>query len=181
MDRKAEDAVENVSRPYQQLVTEHQSDLFGFICYLLGGSEDAWDVLQETNVVLWEKAREFDASRKFAPWAFQVARYQVLAYRERHHRDRHFFSDGVINALAEELRGSHVHSDVRLSALEACIDQLAGLHRQMVERRYKYGESVAEIATHLGRSANAVAAALYRLRRSLAECIELKTRSELHQ
>ncbi len=61
------------------LLTSHQSTLYASITALLGGVEGAQDVLQETNLVLLEKAGEFDLSRPFLPWALTVARFQMLA------------------------------------------------------------------------------------------------------
>jgi DNA-directed RNA polymerase specialized sigma24 family protein len=47
---------------------------------------EADDVLQKTNLVLWQKAAEFDESRPFLPWAIRFAQLQALAYLKRLHR-----------------------------------------------------------------------------------------------
>jgi RNA polymerase sigma-70 factor (ECF subfamily) len=47
---------------FVRLLTTHQSRLAGFIFALMASGDGAQDVLQETNLVLWRKAGEFDAS-----------------------------------------------------------------------------------------------------------------------
>ena len=69
-------------------LTGCQSLLYGFICALLGGAEGAGDVLQETNIVLWNKAHEYDPARPFLPWAYTFARFQVMAWRKKQSRSR---------------------------------------------------------------------------------------------
>ena len=44
---------------------------------------DADDVLQQINLVLWEKAAELDGSRPFLPWAMRFAQLQALAWLKR--------------------------------------------------------------------------------------------------
>jgi hypothetical protein len=46
-------------------VSRAQRSLYAFILTLVRQSADAEDVLQETNVILWQKAAEFDATRPF--------------------------------------------------------------------------------------------------------------------
>ena len=73
---------------FMLLLTSHQSSLYACISALLGGVEGVQDVLQETNVVLLEKAGEYDPARPFVPWALAFARFQTLAWRKRQTRDR---------------------------------------------------------------------------------------------
>lgn len=85
---------------YVQLMTDSQSRLYAFIYSLLSDAELARDVLQETNAVLWAKAAEFEADRDFGPWALAIARYQVLAARQRMSRDRLVFDPDVLDRIA---------------------------------------------------------------------------------
>ena len=61
---------ESIAR-FVQLLTGLQSRLYAYLCTLLVRSDDARDVLQETNVVLWKKAADYDPTRPFEPWAFR--------------------------------------------------------------------------------------------------------------
>lgn len=64
---------------YLAYVTGCQSALYAFICSLLGNSESARDVLQETNLVLWKKAAEFDPLREFKA-SFDEASGEAINY-----------------------------------------------------------------------------------------------------
>lgn len=155
---------------FVQRLTGVQSRLYAYLCTLLARAEDARDVLQETNVVPWKKAGDYDPARPFEPWAFRFAHWQALAWRKRMSRDRLVFDDTTFESLAGELPHVGTAED-ELRALEDCLGKLPEKQRQLIERRYLGGESVNAIADAESKPANAVAALLYRARKLLADCI----------
>lgn len=159
---------------YVQQLTSCQNRLYAYIYSLIGNAENAWDVLQETNTVLWGKADEYDPQRPFLPWALRVALNQVRAARTRLGRDRLVFHEQkTLEALTSEWLGDAAGgapSDVEI-AMDGCLKSLPTRHRDVIERYYKHGESLRTIAETLSRTANAVAVMLHRIRRALAECI----------
>ncbi len=42
------------------LRTSHQGRLFAYVLSLVGDADQARDVMQETNTVLWQKSADFD-------------------------------------------------------------------------------------------------------------------------
>jgi RNA polymerase sigma-70 factor (ECF subfamily) len=167
-----ENQSDTADQPFHHLLTGAQSSLYAFIYSLLGGGENAHDVLQETNLVLWKKAGEFDSSRKFLPWAFRFAHLQVLAFRKRQQRDHLTFGDGLVDVLATEFTKNVPEAESRLEALDRCLAKLPDPHRNLIRHYYERGSSLAAIGQALGRQAGAVAANLYRIRKALASCIE---------
>jgi RNA polymerase sigma-70 factor (ECF subfamily) len=163
---------------FVQLLTGAQSRLYAYICSLVGEAAGARDVLQETNLALWDKAGEYDPARPFLPWAYRVAHLQVLAYRKRCVRSRLIFDERLVNELAEQVLSRDVDLDVRLEALGDCVGKLPGSRREMIDRRYLDGESVEQIAGRLGKAPNVVAASLYRIRKVLLDCIESRIATE---
>src|SRR5205814_1269039 len=141
------------------LLTSHQSALYAAITALLGGVEGAQDVLQETNVVLLEKAAAYDSTRPFVPWALTFARFQVLAWRKRQARDRLVLDEELFNVLADRLTREAAPPSRQLDALEKCLHKLPGDWRQLVDARYLHGDPVQKIAAQLGRSVNVVSVA----------------------
>jgi RNA polymerase sigma-70 factor (ECF subfamily) len=168
------DATRGRTGEFVQLLTGAQSRLYAYICSLLGEAAGARDVLQETNLALWDKAREYDPARPFLPWAYRVAYLQVLAYRKRCARSRMVFDEQLVSELAEEAAHGDADLDLRLEALGHCLDKLPGHRREMLDRRYQRGESVDQIARGLRKAPNVVAASLYRIRKVLHECIEAR-------
>ena len=68
---------------FVQLMIGCQSRLYAFIMSLVCDPEHAADILQQTNIVMWEKSDQFEPGTNFTAWTFQIARYQVLAHRQR--------------------------------------------------------------------------------------------------
>jgi len=160
--------------PFIELLTRNQSRLYAFVYSLVGDAELAQDVFQETNMVLWRKADEFDSSREFMPWAFAIARNQIRAARQKRGRDRLLFDDEAMDRIAERLSQRSSRMDERQVALASCIQMLPEEQRDLVTMRYQDGCSLDRIAQQLDRTANSVAVAIHRLRQSLARCIESK-------
>ncbi|MEM6505809.1 MAG: sigma-70 family RNA polymerase sigma factor [Planctomycetota bacterium] len=157
---------------YMALVTGAQSSLYAFICSLLGNSENARDVLQNTNLVIWEKSAEFDRARPFKPWAFQIAYLQVMAFRKSRSRDRLVFDDAFMQDIAQDIARRNEQLEERLQALDLCIQRLPKHHQQIIRKRYAMGMGVQDIAEQAGQKANTLAVLLYRVRKALARCVE---------
>jgi RNA polymerase sigma-70 factor (ECF subfamily) len=153
-------------------LTNSQSMLYAYITALLGGAEGAQDVLQETNVVLWSKASEYDVQRPFLAWAYTCARFQVMAWRKKQSRSRLVLDEALVDQVADEFAGQDISAARHLDALESCIGKLPESHRQLIDSRYAQGEAVNQMATRLGRPQNAIAASLYRIRKMLLECMQ---------
>lgn len=87
------------SDAFVQLMTEHQGRLYAYVLSLLGDPDQANDVLQEANLVLWRNAGEFQMGSNFRAWAFRIAHFQVMAHRQRQLRDRLVFDDELLAVL----------------------------------------------------------------------------------
>jgi RNA polymerase sigma-70 factor (ECF subfamily) len=168
------DAVASRTGEFVQLLTGTQSRLYAYICSLIGGASGARDVLQETNLVLWDKAHEYDPARPFLPWAYRIAYLQVLAYRKRCARSRLVFDEALVSEVAQEFLRRDEEHDRQLEALGHCLHKLTGPRRELLDRRYQHGESVEQIAGRMSKAPNVISASLYRIRKALLECIESK-------
>jgi RNA polymerase sigma-70 factor (ECF subfamily) len=170
----SQDATRGRTGEFVQLLTGAQSRLYAYVCTLVGEAAGARDVLQETNLTLWDKAGEYDPARPFLPWAYRIAHLQVLAFRKRCARSRMVFDEQLLSELAEHAAHGDADLDLRLEALGHCMDKLPGPRREVLDRRYLHGESVDQIARRLRKAPNVVAASLYRIRKLLHECIEAR-------
>ena len=156
---------------FVRLMTEHQGRLFAYILSLLGDPDAANDVLQETNVVLWRDSKEFRLGTNFKAWAFRIAHFQVMAWRQRQIRDRLVFEDDMLEVLAFAAREADDAFDARQQRLTGCLEKLQPIHREMVRLRYAEGTPLQQIAENRGMTANAVMQALFRIRQSLMHCV----------
>lgn len=82
------------------LLTSSQRRLCGFICTLVVDLADAEEVLQETNLTLWQQADRFEPGTDFMAWACRVAHFKVLKWRDARKRQRSHFDEDVIEVLA---------------------------------------------------------------------------------
>ncbi len=157
---------------FVQLFTKAQRPLYLFLLGLTGRPQDAEELLQNTNLVIWSKSGQFDPGTNFFAWACQIARYEVLQYRQRFYRDRLKFSDEFIDVVAQETIIQNDELEPRRKALEVCLEKLPAKDRELISRRYQPGVSGKEVASGLGRPQNAVYQSLGRIRRVLLDCIQ---------
>jgi len=156
---------------FVQRLMSSQSAMYAFIVSLLGGVNDADDVLQETNMKLCRRCALYDREQPFLRWAYTFARFEVMAHRKSKQRSRLVLDDELVVRMAGELEEYAEKADSRLKVLERCIERLNPRQRELISARYSRGEAVRDIAERLARPENAMAALFYRLRKMLADCV----------
>lgn len=160
-------------------VTRAQRALHAFIITLVRNAADADDVLQETNLVLWKKAAEFDRTRPFMPWAMRVAQLQSLAYLKRKHPARRMFNEELLALIADEEVEEWAQEELRRAALAGCLEKLSSDQRRLIAQRYEPGSSVNVMSRERGTTPKALSEMLRRIRRSLLLCIERSLAREM--
>lgn len=166
----------DATEQFVQAIAEHQNRLLAYVHSLLGDHTRAADVLQETNLVLWRKREEFRPGSPFLPWAFAIARMQVLAHLRDRGRDRCLLDNDLVELLATAAEREAGRFEEIRSALRGCLAALPAESRALVEGHYFGRRSIVDLADSLGRGASAVKSTLLRTRRTLAECIERRLR-----
>lgn len=155
-----------------RLITLYQPRIYLFILSLIPHRADADEVMQETNLVLWERFGEFQPRSDFRAWAFQVAYYKSRQFLDRMQRSRLCFGEAFTAKLAEVAANQPDNYDARQEALARCLDKLSRKDRHLLDARYQPTATVASVAKQVGRSTEAVYKGLQRLRRVLHDCIE---------
>ena len=163
-------------REFVQRLTGCQAHLYAYIMTLLLDANRADDVLQQTNLVIWEKIDEFVGVDNFEARACKVAYYQVLASRRDASREhgRLLFDDTVLENVAQAASRQMSRFDGYLSALRDCVSRLSKRQRELIRLRYMSGGSVNAIAAERSESPDATSALLYRIRKKLLACIQYK-------
>jgi len=165
-------SLDSQHKQFLRLFLECEPRLFAFIRSLLPSKTDAEEVLQETALVLWEKFDQFEAGTHFDRWAFRVAHYQIMYYRQKKARDRLYFDDTLIEKLANDMIEESSRIETLQRALFHCIDKLPVRDREIIKRRYRPGGTNREVANATGRSESAISRALNRIYSNLLRCIE---------
>jgi len=146
--------------------------IYKYILTLLFDQNTTQEVFQETSVTLWQKFDEFRPGSNFLAWAYRVAYFEVLKYRQTLRRDRLRFNDELLRTLAEERSAGEGILRARRLALPDCMEQLPPNDRELIEQRYGSEGTILELSRKTGRSVNTLYKALERIRRTLMECIE---------
>ena len=116
-------------REFIGLIVNHQTRLRAYIISLMPGIGGASDVLQETNLTLWEKMDSFEIGTNFTAWSFAVARLEVLTYCRKHKRSKLIASNSdlaerIADQLSVEFEEGDEMMERRAAALKTCLMKL---------------------------------------------------------
>jgi RNA polymerase sigma-70 factor, ECF subfamily len=162
-----------LTEAFASLYARHHVDLLRYVLTLVPDQVQAQDIVQETARVLWQKAAAYDPGQPFLPWARKFAYFEVLKFRRREGLKRRFFSDTLVETLAEERASADEFLEARRQALTDCLAKLNGRERQLLSDRYTAAHGgVAAMAAQRGATPNAISLALHRIRQRLLDCIE---------
>jgi RNA polymerase sigma-70 factor, ECF subfamily len=167
------------AKEFTELYSSCERRLYVYIVSLIGNPLDAHDVLQETNLILWQKFDQFRRGTQFLAWAREVARLRVLRYRRMHTNNTLLLQASALDVLTRHFDSTSDCPDRFYG--EALVDCVKALHdgdRELVQLRYTSGISVQALAEKLNRSVNAVSHSLGRIRRLLRECVETGVRQK---
>lgn len=156
---------------FTTLLVANQPAIMGFICSLLTWPSDAEDVLQKTCLVAWQKFDRFDASTEFSTWVCQIAFFEVKNFIRTRSRDRHVFSDEVLEALADEGPRESERLAEERNALSQCIKTLKPNECELLQRYYQRGMTAQQVSELFSCTASSVYKQIGRLRRRLLACI----------
>ena len=164
---------------FLQLFAHHQKLVLAYIYSLVPHAHDAEDLFQKTSLVLWRKFDRFEPEGDFLAWACRVAYLEVCNFRRTASRDRLRFSDELIAYLAEDRTDDLVHTDRRLAALRECVRQLRSPQQELLRHAYAGERSIRQLAERLGLAAQTVYNRLFRIRRTLFDCVARRLGGEV--
>ena len=121
---------------FVRLLTSHQLDIYLYVHSLMPDPNEAAEIVQDTNVVLWEKRDQFETARDFRAWAFQIARYKMLEHRAQRKRKCVCFSDALVDELALQAPHYAKADNDLIDGLRRCIARLAARDRELLGQRY---------------------------------------------
>jgi RNA polymerase sigma-70 factor, ECF subfamily len=168
-----------LTEAFASLYARHHVDLLRYVLTLVPDRAQAEDIVQETARILWQKASEYDPALPFLPWARRFAYFEVLKFRRREGLRRRFFSDTLVETLADERPAADEFLEARRRALSGCLANLDEPSRRLLADRYSgpHG-SVTDLAAQRGATPNALYLALHRIRLRLLDCIRQSLKSK---
>ena len=161
---------------FVQLFARHERHLRAFVRSMGLGWNEVDDVIQTVSLVMWRKWKTFDPESDFMKWGRVIARFEVLKFRRTIARDRHVFSEEIMEKLANrttELEEGQ-NENRYLEALENCLLTVPEKSRRFLNLAYRGDRTIGQVAEDIGKSATAFYKTLRRIREKLQGCIEQK-------
>jgi RNA polymerase sigma-70 factor (ECF subfamily) len=152
----------------------HRNTIAAFVRSFSPDRSRAEDLLQEVSLILWNKYDSYTPGTSFVSWARAIARNKFREQRRSLARDRLVFSEeamDAMNAAFERLETANDDAGWH-DRLQACIDKLSPTSRDLVRMRYFEGNDAPRIASRLKRSVAGVTSTLWRIRSTLADCLQ---------
>jgi RNA polymerase sigma-70 factor, ECF subfamily len=154
------------------LYEQTSAKLFAVALRITRSRESAEDVLQESFVAIWQRARAFDPARGSAMgWLVTIVRHSAIDQRRRQ-AARPESRSAPEEALAGSAAPESADSRARLRALQLCLDELDEQPRRAVLLAYCYGLARDELALHLGAPIGTVKSWLRRSLVRLQKCLD---------
>ncbi|MEA3367382.1 MAG: sigma-70 family RNA polymerase sigma factor [Planctomycetota bacterium] len=154
------------------LFVRYEPAIHSFLTSLLANLDDAEVVMQETSMAMWKKFGQFEAGTSFRNWGFQIARFEAMNFRRRKQRDRHFFSDELVQLLADDAAQHAAQLEEERRVLAHCLAKLDSRDHGLLSGCYREGSTIKEYAESVGRTPNAVRKHLARIRTALSLCVQ---------
>jgi RNA polymerase sigma-70 factor (ECF subfamily) len=152
----------------------------GMITAMVGDPEVAEDLFQEVAVVMTRKREQAGEDCRFVAWARSIAVNVVRDYRKKQARRRvRLLDDEALEAVAltfEEI--DEPVWDLRRQALRTCADELPDRDRLLLRKRYEEGVPIETLARDLSMSRGAMDTLLYRLRKALHACVDVRVQKQ---
>ena len=163
---------------YLQLVTNHQALLQGYIHSIAPGVQ-ADDVLQETNIILWNKMETFEMGTNFKAFAFKIAYLKTMECLRTQARNQWLVFDSDILEKIDLHYTSlpDTMGDVQF-ALRLCMKKLKENERELIHQRYSQGNTVRSIAKQVEKKEGALQQAFFRIHNALRSCISRQLEEE---
>jgi len=161
---------------FLRLLSEHDRMFSIYVTGLVQPLQDAQDILQEGKIVMWRHFGKFKSGTNFLAWGRKILLRQILAYRRKMKHRRHGQLNEDILIMLDAEMDSAIREKrwvEREQALRDCLRKLPPEQRELIEQRYRDEASIEKISRQADKTESAVYQLLYRIRKTLQDCVEL--------
>jgi RNA polymerase sigma factor (sigma-70 family) len=164
---------------FEALVGRHKGALYRLVRRYLGNADDAYDLLQETLISVWENLPRYDPKRSFFAWTRTIALNKCRDFSRRQ-RFRVWFSRILSNepnseplspADYVESAETQMQQEQRLRHLDAAVAALPSLYKDPLVLTTVGGLSQEAAAAILRTTTKAIEMRLRRARHALARAL----------
>ena len=160
---------------------QHHSELLAYARALLGNYDAAEDTLQEAMLVVGQKYDQFEEGTSIVAWCRSIVRFEVLRAKQKYHRERTLAErllEEEIESAFKKFQSTRQDQEIesKREALRLCLEQIPARSRGLLRARFTDELSYTQIGTRLGMSIEAVRKALFRLKKQIRSCVEIRLR-----
>lgn len=132
---------------FETLVKRYQHEIYNFLRRYLGDEALAEDAFQTTFLRVYQKADQFDATRRFRPWLYGIATHQAIDWK-RSAKRREYKSLDCKVCINGSCESSHAASvvDYRTPSADVLLaDELTERVRSALDELGEPGRSAVEL------------------------------------
>lgn len=156
---------------YGLLVRRYQERLYGFALGMVGDSDAASDLVQDSLIKAYTRLDSCRNPAKFESWIYQILRNRCRDFLKNIRREHEPLDDHpTLGARREGPARDFERSRLRQTLREA-LDTLPSSHREAFLLKHLHGHSYREISEMLDASVSAVKMRVHRSRKTLRSCI----------
>jgi len=169
------------------LVDAHATPVYGLVHRILAGAgtePDVEECVSDAFYAAWSRIDQYDPTRApLRTWLLILAKYQALERRrallKRAGKPVPADEEQLPDPLGDPEQALALFEERR--EVQAALDRLAPVDKDLVYRRYFLGQRVEEAAEALGLTRQAADNRLWRARKALREWLTIDSTEEAHQ
>ena len=144
--------------------------LYYFVRRLVASEEDAWDVLQQTWMMVLKGIRSVKAPEQLPVWLYQVARCRAMSHwRSQYRLQTHLEENDGLDAVASPEEGTQFEN---AEQVHFALGRLSLPHREVLTLFFLEDLSLIEMAEVLNVAVGTVKSRLYYAKRALRAVLE---------
>jgi RNA polymerase sigma-70 factor (ECF subfamily) len=169
---------------FEELFRRYQPRLTAFFLQRTRDPHAAEELVQETMMVVWERAAAFNGTSRLSTWILGIGHRKFLEWHRKTARVRQFFpargddditeENGEEEAAPRDLRdevGHQVGRETLIERVRQALQQLPEDHRLVMELTFQQELSYNEIAEVLGIRPGTVKSRMFYAKRRLKEIL----------
>lgn len=170
---------------YGRLVHRYQDRLYGTLVHLLGSTQDAYDVAQDTFLLAWQNLATFRGDSAFYSWLFRIAHNAAVSFRRRNRRPVRSLDpnseqpgDDPVDPRLTLDPASGMVTDERRRIVQDALAELPEEYRTVLVLKELDGLRYEEIASLIGCPVGTVRSRIHRARTELRDKLTRALKSE---
>ena len=163
------------SQAFDLLMRRHQARMRATVARYVCNREDVFDIVQDVFLDAFRHIDTFDRQQEFLPWLRTICRNRMLNYFRKTKRHNSAIQLLITEAAQKRLIVSEHYNSLnleRVRALNSCFGKLTHKYQDIIRLRYQAHMTVKDMALQLNRGSASVSSLLYRIRATLARCVQ---------